>query len=159
MQDEIVIGNLNLRLRPAMDADIPFLRTLRILTMHGYFKAVGVVPNDKDDMNRILNAFSHARIVESEGVNIGLFKVVPEKTCIELYQIQLLPAYQNRGIATVLLTQLIEQANDSQRCIRLSVLHKNPAKNLYARLGFKVDVVSDHSYEMLYIPDIIPMTC
>lgn len=54
---------------------------------------------------------------------------------IPLASIRLLPKFQNRGIGTKIILDLIEKSN---KPVKLKVLKVNPARKLYERLGFKV---------------------
>jgi ribosomal protein S18 acetylase RimI-like enzyme len=55
---------------------------------------------------------------------------------MRLVDIALLPEYRGQGLGARWLDWLIEQASSARTRLRLSVLHGNPAINLYRRLGF-----------------------
>jgi len=56
---------------------------------------------------------------------------------IRIMEIGLAPAFQGRGIGTALLTQLIEEGRASGKRLTIHVEKFNPARRLYARLGFR----------------------
>lgn len=55
-----------------------------------------------------------------------------------LRAIEIHPDYQNQGIATSIINELIAQGTQERKPVRLQVLKVNPAKELYDRLGFAV---------------------
>ncbi len=55
---------------------------------------------------------------------------------LRVIDIALLPAFRNRGVATRIFTDLFSEADEQGWKVSIHVEHQNPAKNLYARLGF-----------------------
>ena len=55
---------------------------------------------------------------------------------IRIVDLALLPEYRNAGIGTGILTDLIAEATQSNKPVRIHVERFNPALNLYRRLGF-----------------------
>jgi len=51
--------------------------------------------------------------------------------------IALLPEFRGRGIGTALLSALIEEAEREGKRVSIHVERYNPARRLYARLGFR----------------------
>jgi GNAT superfamily N-acetyltransferase len=94
--------------------------------------------------------FDSARIICASGQDIGLFKVVYSPAEVELDQIQLLPAWQKKGIGTKLITMLQHECAAVNLPITLHVLRLNPALALYQRLGFKVTQSGTHSHTMYW---------
>jgi ribosomal protein S18 acetylase RimI-like enzyme len=69
-----------------------------------------------------------------------------------LVDISLIPEQRGRGIGTHLIRELLFEASSTTKSVRLHVLHTNPAKHLYERLGFAI-VNSDELYcEMIAPP-------
>ncbi len=62
--------------------------------------------------------------------------------------IAILPAWRGKGVGTKLLKQLIDAAQSHYTALSLSVSPDNPARLLYARLGFEVIHSTDHSITM-----------
>lgn len=67
---------------------------------------------------------------------IGRFYVAPLDDEMRLVDISLLPEHRNRGIGRALIQDLIDEAARSQQRVTLHVEQTNPARHLYARLGF-----------------------
>lgn len=138
------------QLRPALDADVPFLLALRRETMDEHYLASGVEPSDEEHRERLFYRFDCAQIIELDGVPAGLFKVARDGQAWELIQIQLARSAQGKGLGRVLIRALIDESREAGLQLKLSVLRGNPARQLYEQLGFRVVGESAHSYEMLH---------
>ena len=76
------------------------------------------------------------RIILQDSQAIGRLLVDQEERYLVLIDIALLPAHQNRGIGTMLVQSLLEEAAVTGKSVRLHVLATNPAVRMYERLGF-----------------------
>lgn len=137
-----------LSLRPARDADAPFLRAL-FETARPDAAILAAWPEQVRrpflDQQFQFQTIHYARVypdadrllVTADGAPIGRLIVSrqPEQWCV--VDIALLPAWRGQGIGA-LLVQSIQAAARRARapCVRLSVDVRNPARRLYARLGF-----------------------
>ena len=135
-------------LRPASDADVAFLIALRKQTMTGHFVASGVVPTEEEQRERALHRFECAQIVEHDGRPAGLFKVARDGLDWQLIQIQLAPELSGQRIGEALIQGLIDESRAAGASLWLHVLHQNPARRLYERLGFRVVADGEYEYEM-----------
>jgi ribosomal protein S18 acetylase RimI-like enzyme len=63
--------------------------------------------------------------------------------CDFIEEIALLPEVQGRGIGTRLIRDILQAAQRRGFPVRLSVFASNPARALYARLGFEVVRIED----------------
>ncbi|WP_115718929.1 GNAT family N-acetyltransferase [Gallaecimonas mangrovi] len=137
-------------LRKATDADLTFLLALRDLTMKPYLLQLGMATSKDAYLRRIRYGFDSAQIVMVGDRPVGLFKARFEAADnhYQLIQIQLHPDMQNRQIASRLIMSLKDEARRKGAAIVLSVLKNNPAKALYARLGFVVLSDDEHEYVM-----------
>ncbi|CAG7614425.1 hypothetical protein PAESOLCIP111_01707 [Paenibacillus solanacearum] len=82
------------------------------------------------------------RTVRDAGQPIGRIVTVKQPHAIALVDLSLLAACRNRGIGTKLLLRLQQEAADCGKPIQLKVLHTNPARRLYERLGFRTSETS-----------------
>jgi GNAT superfamily N-acetyltransferase len=76
------------------------------------------------------------KVIQADGIDIGMLRVEEREDCIYLGDIQLDSAYRGQGIGTQLIETVIRSANIANKPVRLRVLKGNPAKKLYLRLGF-----------------------
>lgn len=66
----------------------------------------------------------------------GRLWVAREPEELRLVELSLLPAHRGTGVGTRLLQALQREASEIGKPLRLSVARDNPARRLYARLGF-----------------------
>ena len=145
----MIVGQQNeLSLRPVSESDIPWLVALRQETMGNYLNLSGMSTSQQDLLNRVLFNFKETQIIQSHRKDIGMIKLVREESCWNLIQLQIVPAFQEKGIGTTLIKNLIAEARQADASVILSVLKKNPVKSLYEKLGFQVIAEDEHSYKM-----------
>lgn len=137
-------------LRPACDADIPFLISLRNETMREHYETSGAKFKTEDQIEKVIYKFDCAQIIIMDGKAIGVFKLDKKSTPWELVQLQIAPEYQGWGLGTKIIKDVLNEANEVGANIRLGVLKTNPAKRLYERFGFCEVEKKEHSYEMVY---------
>ena len=89
------------------------------------------------------------KIVLIDGIEAGVWHVVEYDDEILLSSIRLLPEFQNRGLGTKLITDLLDS---TPKPVRLQVLKVNPARVLYERLGFEIFEETDTHYKMIRRP-------
>jgi len=77
------------------------------------------------------------QLVLVDGRPVGRLWVAREPAELRLVDISLLPAHRGAGVGTELLRALQQEATTTAKPLRLSVARDNPARRLYARLGFK----------------------
>ena len=68
---------------------------------------------------------------------IGTIYIAENENYLEIGQFFILPEYQNKGIGTHVLSQILDRADRSGLTIKLAHLRNNPAAALYRRHGFK----------------------
>ena len=143
-------------LRPAVEADLPFLVALRRSTMAPHYERQGL-PNS-DDAHRARAEFrlDAASIIEVDGQPVGVIKLLQDGPTWTIEQFQIDLAHQGRGIGTTVLRALIAESRHAGALLRLSVLRQNPAARLYARLGFRTLAESKHAYQMTFIDSEAP---
>lgn len=90
----------------------------------------------------------NAQVIQVDDISIGVFVVERCPKHIQLEQIYLLPEYQQMGIGTALLNNLMLEASQSKMPVHLRVMAVNPAKRFYERLGF---VVTEATTEFLFM--------
>ncbi len=86
------------------------------------------------------------KVIQADGIDIGMLKVEERDDCIYLGDIQIDIAYRRKGIGTQLIETVIGSGNLFNKSVRLRVLKGKPAKELYLRLGFKEIQTIDNAY-------------
>jgi ribosomal protein S18 acetylase RimI-like enzyme len=80
----------------------------------------------------------NGEIVVVDGRDAGFLWVSEKESEIFLVSIRLLPEFQNRGIGTKLIKDVLAAGSAKNKPVRLQVLKVNPARKLYEKLGFRV---------------------
>jgi ribosomal protein S18 acetylase RimI-like enzyme len=127
---------------------VPFLLSLREETMDGHFRASGAEPSREQHLERVRVRLDCAQIIEHEGRPAGLLEVARDGAEWQLIQIQLAPELQGRGLGERLIRELIDEARRAGASLSLHVLHANPARRLYERLGFRIVGEAEREYLM-----------
>lgn len=145
---------MKISLRKATDSDVEFLIKLRDITMKTYLEAVGALTTESEYLKRVHYHFNDAKIIESNGKRVGLFKAsyIKEKSHWYLVQIQVHPDFQGLKIGSQLIHQLLDKASNQGASVGLGVLKSNPAKKLYIRLGFEQVGETEFEYDMMLKP-------
>jgi ribosomal protein S18 acetylase RimI-like enzyme len=114
--------------------DLEWLEPFYESVMRPYFELT-----NKWDSTKFREYFNPeiTKIIQADGVDIGMLKVEERETCIYLGDIQIHEAYRSQGIGTSLIKTVIQSAAIANKPVRLRVLKGNPAKELYLRLGFE----------------------
>jgi ribosomal protein S18 acetylase RimI-like enzyme len=141
-------SDLSVSLSPATREDIPFLLELRRLTMTEHLRASGVEPSEQGERERVLYRFECAQIVRRGAERVGLLKLARDEGRWQVIQIQIAPQLHGQGLGKELLSAVIAEAKQARVPLVLNVLHANPARRLYERLGFRVVKEGEHEYEM-----------
>lgn len=75
----------------------------------------------------------------------GYVSIEEKEKSIHIQELVIHPDFQNQGIGTKILQEVIEQAALRKIPVRLETLHSNQAINLYLRLGFyKIGLTDTH---------------
>lgn len=127
---------MQLSLRAATEADLPFLLALRQESMGPHLAAAGLHGTADDFMARVMHRFDCAEILLADGTPVGLLKLQREPGKWYLHQLQLAGDVRGQGLGRRLLEQILAEADRAGAPVTLSVLKANPARRLYERLGF-----------------------
>ena len=143
------IGRLAITRRQGNRGDLDFLWQLHVLTMRDYAGQTWGWDHVWQEQ-RFRDTFDPSRfeILELGGQAIGSLSVVEEQDHVFLRVIQLHPDWQNRGLGTRLISQVLERAREKNQPARLQVLKVNPARALYERCGFAVTGETDTHFLM-----------
>ena len=121
--------------RMATAADLAELNRIHTENMQAYVERVYPWNSTLFKDNFVASEY---QIIESNHNILGFFKFVVSQEDIYLAEIQIASSYQNQGIGSKIIYELIEKVRVSNRRIWLKVVRENPALKLYQRLGFVV---------------------
>ncbi|HBB87037.1 MAG TPA: GNAT family N-acetyltransferase [Blastocatellia bacterium] len=76
-------------------------------------------------------------VILRDDLPVGRFYVLRDKDEIRILDITILPASRSNGIGTALLSELLTEAMESRKPVRIHVETFNPSVRLFERLGFK----------------------
>ena len=127
------------RLRPASEPDKGFLFHLHVQTMHAHIDRTWGWDEawQRNDFEQRFDRCA-VSVIEVAGESIGALwlEARPEGTYIT--DLQVLPAWQRRGIGSAVLRQVMTDASQRELNVELAVLTTNTgARRLYERLGFR----------------------
>ena len=128
-------------LRPAEAADYQWLWELKRLTMRPYVELTWGHWDNAAQEEFFRRNFSSetVQIISVNGEDAGLLNTEREGSEIFLANLQIHPAFQNRGLGSAVLRTVLESAAVLNLPVRLQVLRVNHgAVRLYSRFGFKV---------------------
>ncbi len=127
-------------LRPAGEADVPFLCAVRRSAMDPHLNEAGVFVTDLRNQELIRWRFDSVTLIILPAGNtpVGYVKIVREPPTWYLAQIAVLPHYQGRGLGTSVIRTVLQDAAALPIGVAISVYKNNAgARSLYERLGFE----------------------
>jgi len=87
-------------------------------------------------------------VITYDGKLIGTIATIESEGCIEIGQFFILPEYQNKGIGTHLLKNILDKADRMGKNVTLRFLKNNPVESLYVRNDFRIVDTSEILYYM-----------
>ncbi len=126
-------------LRSAAEGDFELLRQLHGTTLRPYVEKIWGW-NDEQQLKLLRERFDpdKIKIIQKDRIDIGVLQVEHRSGEVFLGNVLLHPEFQNKGLGTAIVGDVINDANKMQLPVTLTVLRPNPAKALYERLGFRV---------------------
>lgn len=156
------LGEAGISFRPAGEADDAFLRRLYRLTRWEEFAPtgwpdevkIGFLDQQFDFQQRHYRmAFPDAEycVVLRHAEPIGRLTLDRSRPRLHLVEISLLPEWRGRGVGTTLLEAVQQEVRAGRHeSVELQVVTTNPARRLYARLGFR-EIVAEEEFPGLYV--------
>ena len=130
---------------PPVASDVSFIYKLRQLTMRPFFES-SVGWDEVQQRTSAAEYLNDTRIILSKDERVGVVKVLHREDKIILHQLQILPAFQGKGIGGMILRGIIRDARVKKVPVELLVFKESPAFALYLRLGFRI--VGDYQYHV-----------
>ena len=138
----------SIRFRPKRDDDRPFLAMLYASTRQQEMALIDWTDEQKRaflqwqfDAQTVHYDEQYAGadflVLEQDGVPIGRLYVDRREDEIEVIDIALLPECRGSGLGSRLLHDVLREAEQSGKRVKIYVENFNPARRLYDRLGFQ----------------------
>ncbi|MGZ0020533.1 GNAT family N-acetyltransferase [Nitrosomonas sp. wSCUT-2] len=131
---------MNIHRRPAQNSDYDWLLRLH----HSVYRHLIVKEFGYWDEDEELELFTEAwqtqkiQILLRNNQRVGMLMILEETERLWLDEIQIDPQFQNQGIGTTVIGELIATSRHRQLPVHLRVLRANRgAQRLYRRLGFR----------------------
>jgi GNAT superfamily N-acetyltransferase len=153
-----------LAVRPALPQDEIFLYDLYAAVRGPLFDLAAITPAQKEQLLRMqfraqLSAYTQQfpnscyHLVLLDGKPVGRLWVAPGDGEFHLVDIALLPSLQSKGIGTVLIQRVQEEAQKAKLPIRSTVDRFNPGSlRFHRRLGFTIVSEDQLQYYMEWRP-------
>lgn len=140
--------------RQATDADSPLVYAIKKAAMQGYIEQVWGNWDERFQQEYHRKHFEPTVtwIICLAQKEIGYLVVRDYPEYRNLESIHILPEYQDRGIGSGLMNELLAKAGQDKRPVRLHVLKINPAVGLYNRLKFRIIGETDKHFVMEWRP-------
>ena len=141
----------DLCLRPAEPGDYPLALALYLEGAKKHLTKIG-----RWDEDRFTALFyqgyrqEQTRIICVEGRVVGFIQVVDFTDRLYLRQLHLIDGFRGRGIGSALIGAELKRGVETGRPVTLDVMHGNPAKRLYVRLGFAVTGQDPDKEQMIW---------
>ena len=136
-------------LRQAAEEDYTYLYNLKVACLKEYVTAIYGWDEEYQQRHFAKNfepETIHIIVVDSK--DVGQLSVMGAEDEIFIGGIYITPEWQDRGIGTAVIEDVIAAAHESGRAVSLQVLRGNPARRLYERLGFQVYEETDTHYKL-----------
>lgn len=84
-------------------------------------------------------------LIEFENRKVGRLYKASLDDEIRIIDITLLPEFRNRGIGTLLLSDILQTGHEQKKAVRIYLETYNPSQKLFSRLGFQT-IANDGVY-------------
>ena len=128
-------------LRDCTLQDLDFIIELKILGMKWYIEKIygwNLERQKELTLNELNRNLPNIKIIVADGKDVGTTCLLEYDDYFQVGLIAIHPDYQNKGIATKILSDYIALANSKKKRIAIKTFKENPAQKLYQRLGFKI---------------------
>ena len=144
--------------RQATDTDLDLLYEIFCISLRQYVEQTWGTWDERAQRQRfqeVTRPEDH-KILQLDGYVIGCVSLKVFETELRLLRLFILPAYQNRGLGSEILEEILAFAHQCELPVRLRVLCVNPARRLYERHGFVVTEKSETHYTMVHAASDCP---
>lgn len=132
---------MNIRFRKCQFSDVDFIVNLKELCFKWYIDIIygwDINVQKELTLKELNERLDDMRIIMDDNKDIGITTFYMKDDVYVIGLIIIHPNYQNKGIATKILSDYINKAKNDKKKIIIKTYKDNPAKSLYQRLGFKL---------------------
>ncbi len=132
----------------SVPTDYEFLKNVHHSTLKEYVSKIwGWEEQAQDEFfSRDFNS-GQIQLIKASRDSVGYLQLNEQKSEIHIVNILILPGFQNRGLGTQIIKNLVVKARNSGQSLKLGVFKVNTrAKSLYERLGFETYDESETHY-------------
>lgn len=134
---------------PAQESDREFSCQVTETTMGDYATQIlGLDERERKNYHALDWQSKRPLIIMYDSQPIGTIYVSENENRIEIAQFYILPEYQNKGIGSYLLEDILDNSDKAGSIVELEVLKVNPAVSLYQRCGFEIIGSNEYQYLM-----------
>jgi ribosomal protein S18 acetylase RimI-like enzyme len=140
---------MNVTCRPAETRDFDFLYGLHKAAMRAHVEDAYGPWDEGFQREHFRQRFipSEVRVIQLDGTDVGMLRIQQRAEELFLAAVEVLPAFQRRGIGSLVIRALVEEAAALGKPVALQVLKANIlARALYQRLGFGVTGETEKHY-------------
>ena len=149
-KEKEILNCVSYKFRPLTDSDYDFIYQVKKNAYKNYVEMNFGSWNEEDQQGyfaKFMEAYKDgAVIITKDGIDIGFYNGELVDDTYEIGNICIIPEYQNRGIGTAILKDILDANKD--RTVTLQYFKQNPVGRLYERLGFKVVGETKFHYQM-----------
>lgn len=131
---------MNYELRNCTLEDLDFVLELKKLGMKWYIEKLYGWDDEVQKqitLNEMKEKLDFMKVIVVDGKDVGITIFCEYEEYYEVDLINVHPDYQNKGIASSIISEYIKTAKAKNKRIIIKTYKENPAQHLYMRLGFK----------------------
>ena len=141
---------MNYKLRECTLNDLDFILKLKELGMKWYIEKIygwDASVQKQKTLKELQNNLGNMKIIVGERRDASVTTFIEADNYFQVGLTIILPQYQNKGLATSIISEYIIIAKRKKKRIIIRTYKENPAQNLYKRLGFNIYKTDDtHIY-------------
>jgi ribosomal protein S18 acetylase RimI-like enzyme len=137
-------------LREASDADSAFCYEVKVAAHRDNIVATYGPWHKAEQRAYHERQWSHGevRIIVADGADVGWVRCLDGAERVDIAGLYILPSHQRRGIGTVVVQRVLEEARSAGKALFLQVMKQNSALAFYRKLGFVVVGETETHFEM-----------
>ena len=140
---------MDIQLRQAGADDVDFARSLYFQAMRDLIESeLGWDQRHQEESFLQWFTLQETAIIVVDGRDVGWMQTRTDESEIFLGSLYVIPEMQRQGIGTGMLRKLMTDGECSSKAVTLAVMKKNPALQLYERLGFRITHEDQHKFYM-----------